>query len=465
MPRTTPGQLTHFPVGTVRELWAISYPIMLSLMSSGAMILADRLYLARLSVSALNAVSEAEMFFMAIQFCFVALAAYAEVLVGKAFGASNDAKVSRPIWAMIWLSLASTVIFLALSFFGTNILFSDCPNRDLATSYFKILILFGPLFPLNAALSSFWIGRGKTGFVTYLVAATSILNIVIDPILIFGTSFVEPLGVQGAALAIGISQLLLSIALFTAFLSKENRELFNTHNWRFDYASCKEAIISGSPQAFFMLAQYAAWAMFFRIMNLASVEHGLVCSISQALYYFFSFAIEGVSKATSSVVSNLIGAMRHKDVKRVAWAGMRILFAFSAALALLLLLASDVVLSLFLPKDMTISLDLWTILRISLVWIWLSLVGEAFLYLWSSVLVALGDSRFISLMNSLSVWLLGVLPAYIVALKLQLSPNAALSVTCIYYAVSGVLFYYRMRSRISTCMSSNINLLHHNLLF
>jgi MATE family multidrug resistance protein len=421
---------------------------MLSLLSSGAMILADRLFLARLSISALNAVSEAEMFFLAIQFSFVALTSYAEVLVGKAFGASNDEKVGRSVWTMIWLSFASFGIFALLSYFGTNLLFSDCPNKELAETYFHTLVFFGPLFPLNAALSSFWIGRGKTGFATYLVACTSILNIVIDPLLIFGTPFSQPLGVQGAALATGISQLLLSIALFSAFLSKENRKLFQTNNWRFDFGSCKEAIIHGSPQAFFMLAQYAAWALFFRIMNLASAEHGLVCSISQALYYFFSFAIEGVSKATSSVVSNLIGAMRHKEVRRVAWAAMRILLIFSTILAALLLLASDIVLTLFIPKEMASSSDLWIILRISLVWIWLSLVGEAFLYLWSSILVALGDSRFISLMNSLAVWLLGVLPAYIVALKLKLPPHVAIAVISIYYVVSGVLFFYRMRSRI-----------------
>lgn len=449
MPRSTPGQLTNFPVGTVRELWSISYPIMLSLLSSGAMILADRLYLARLSLQALNAVSEAEMFFMAIQFSLVAFAAYAEVLVGKAFGASEDDKVGRSIWTMIWFSVASLGIFLGISFFATSFLFADCPNKDLAVSYFKTLIYFGPLFPLNTALSSFWIGRGKTGFVTYLVACTSIFNIVIDPLLIFGTPFTSPLGVQGAAIAMGVSQLILAGSLFAAFLSKENREVFKTNNWRFDFTSCKEAFIFGSPQAISMLAQYGAWALFFRIMNLSSVEHGLACSISQALYYFFTFAIEGISKATSSVVSNLIGALRFKEVKRVAWAGSRILFIFSTLLASTFLLAPNAVLSLFLPENMPISSDLWSILRISLIWIWLSLVGEAFLYLWSSVLVALGDSRFISFMNSLFVWLFGVFPAYIVALKWHYPPNVALGVTCIYYVVAGALFLFRLRTRTS----------------
>lgn len=107
--KATPGQLTQFPVGTMRELVLLAYPIMVSLLSVGVMVLANRLFLARYSVDAFNAVAEAAMCFFAFEFTSCTLASVSEVLVGKTFGASQYAKVARPVWTMIWLSLASVV--------------------------------------------------------------------------------------------------------------------------------------------------------------------------------------------------------------------------------------------------------------------------------------------------------------------------------------------------------------------
>lgn len=449
IPKEIPGQLTHFPVGTGRELWTLAYPIMVSLLSVGVMILANRVYLAQYSVDAFNAVSEAVMFFMTFEYTIVTLATISEVLVGKAFGAQEYGRVARSVWAMIWLSMSSTLLFLPLALYGAQALFSSSLNQEYAASYFSTLCFFGPLFPLNAALSSFWIGRGRTSFVTCMVAITSVFNIILDPMLIFGFGIFPELGVQGAALARGVSQLVLAASLFIAFLSTSNRHFFKTGNWRFDFDSLKQVFSYGSSQALSMLVQCAAWAMFFRIMSMASQSHVLACGISDAIYFFFSFAIEGVSKAVSSVVANLIGAGRFSEIGRVAQAGVRFVIIFSGVLALLLFPAPDFVLGLFLPKDVDFSFETMQTLRSSLIWIWLTLVGEALLYLWSGVLMAFGDTRFTLLTSALFVWVLGVGPAYIMALKWNQPANVALAVACFYYLFAGIAYLLRVRYRLN----------------
>lgn len=450
MQSKTPGQLTNFPVGTTRELWSLSYPIMLSLLSVGAMILADRVYLAHLSIQAFNAVSEAEMFVTTLEFCLVTLASYAEVLVGKAFGARDFNKVARPVWTMIWTSLGSYLVFLPLIFGGSKILFKTCPNADLALEYFTTLCYFGPLYPLNAALSSFWVGRGRTGFVTCLVAFCSLFNIAVDPLFIFGYGTSIPaLGVKGAALVAGFSQLILAVTLLCAFLAKRHRTVFKTQDYHFDGSSFRQAFTCGAPQALSMLAQYAAWALFFRIMNLAGEQHGFACGISQAVYHFFNFAIEGISKGASSVVANLIGAKRFFEVRAVAASGMRLLLIFAISLALILIVAQGSILRAFLPDEKDLQAQFWPVLQASLFWIWLSLVGEALLYLLSSMLVALGDTRFTSAASSMAVWLLGVLPAYLVALQFHCPADLALAATCLYYVFAGAVFIFRLRSRLN----------------
>ncbi|MDB6081551.1 MAG: putative multidrug efflux protein [Chlamydiia bacterium] len=445
LPKEIPGQLTSFAVGTTGELWTLAYPIMVSLLSVGVMSLANRVYLAQYSVNAFNAVSEAIMFFMTFEYTMVTLATISEVLVGKAFGAQDYHKVVRPVWAMIWMSIASSFLFLPLAFFGASYIFAGSPNKEYAASFFSTMCYFGPLFPLNAALSSFWIGRGKTGFVTCLVAISSVFNIILDPMLIFGFGIFPQLGVQGAALARGVSQLFLAGALLIAFLSKPNRSLFKTDNWRFDFSSFKQVFSYGSSQALSMLMQCAAWAMFFRIMSMASQSHVLACGISDAIYFFFSFAIEGVSKAVSSIVANLIGAGRISEIGRVAAAGIRFIVIFGVVLALFLFPAPDFILGLFLPKTVAFSAETHSMLRSSLIWIWLTLVGEALLYLWSGVLMAFGDTRFILVTSALFVWILGVGPAYMMTLHWNQPANIALAVACFYYLFTGVAYMLRVR--------------------
>jgi len=97
-----------------------------------------------------------------------------------------------------------------------------------------------------------------------------------------------------------------------------------------------------------------------------------------------------VSKAVSSVVANLIGAKRHDEIGLVASTGVRILLIFSAVLGCVLFPAPDMVLRFFLPGDIVISPEVWSMLRNSLFWSWVTVIGEALLFLWSGVLMAFG---------------------------------------------------------------------------
>ena len=301
------------------------------------------------------------------------------------------------------------------------------------------------MLPFNAALSSFWIGRGKTSFVTYLVAGVSVINIILDPILIFGFLSIPSLGVQGAAIARGLSQIGLGIALSLAFLSRPNRERYYTNNWKFDRESCGQIFSFGSLQAMSMFLQGGAWSIFFRIMSVASETHVLASGIGDAIYSLFSCIIEGISKAATSLAANLLGAKKFEKISLVTWAGLRLLIIFAAVMAVFLLCAPNAVLNLFLPKGHTCSVEVMQTLRLSLIWIWLSLIGEAHLYFWSGILLAFEDTRFILFVSSLVVWLFGVVPAYLVTNVLGLSADIGLAVTTLYYAITGIAYLMRVR--------------------
>ena len=438
-----PGQLTRFSVGSVRELWTLAYPLMLSMFSVGAALFADSLFLAHLSVDAFTAVAEASMFFMAIAFSFDTFVSISEVLVGRLFGEENYKKLAQPIWTMVFVSMASCVVFIPLGLKAGTLFFHDMPNSSLASTFFSTLCFFGPFPPINVALSSFWVGRGKTTKIALAVAFSSVLNILLDSILIFGMGPIPPLGVKGAALATGCSQLALTIVLISSILQKRNRESFHTHKICFSIPFLKQAFSLGFPQALAMLVQGSAWAVFFRIMSLAGTEHVLVCSISQSIFLFFNFIIEGTSKAASSIVANLIGSGREREIPHVVLAGLRLIALFGGLVAIALLSRPEEFLHLFLNSSNYDPISERPSAA-ALFWIWLTLLGEAILFLGANILVAFGHSRFVLFTSSCLIWLLAIIPAYVVTLHLQYSPDVAFAILCGYYLVTCFAYFQRI---------------------
>ncbi len=456
-PHKSPGQLTIHPVGSIRELWSLAYPLMLSLFSVSLMVSIDRFFLAKLSLEAFNAASEAYMFVMIFEYTLVSLVAVVEVLVGKAYGSQNYSSVARPVWTMIWLSIASFLLFWPLAYFGADLFFASSPNQQLASDYFSSLMAFGPFVLLNAAFSAFWIGRGKTRFITLCIAMTSLINALLDPLLIFGMGPLPALGVTGAGIATGISQLICSIVFLRAFLQPKMRKRYKTANASFCMATFLETIKLGMPQAVAILSQSAAWAYFFRIMAIASPEHLLVCGVSSAIFYLFGFVFDGVSKAATAISSNLIGANRVREIGRVCTAGIRVHIVFAAIIGIFLLAFPGSLLRLFVPEASLASQETLAVIQRAFFWVWLMLVGEAFLFLWGGVLLAFGDMRFIFLVNSVAVWVLSVFPAYVTTCLWHQGPDTASAVACMYYVVAGIAFFFRVRYVLTRRSSLSVN--------
>ncbi len=99
--------LTRHEPGSLRELWSISLPLMVSALSVMTMVFVDRLMVAHYSTVALNAVVNASTFGWAFVFAWMVLASISEVFVAQYNGAGAKEKIGESVWQMIWLSLLS----------------------------------------------------------------------------------------------------------------------------------------------------------------------------------------------------------------------------------------------------------------------------------------------------------------------------------------------------------------------
>ena len=434
--------LTRFPEGSLRELFKIALPLMISSLSVMAMIFVDRLLLAHYSTEALNAAVNAMTLGWGPIFAWMTLATIAEVYVSQFNGAGEKKKIGPAVWQMIWLSFFSILFFIPLALWGGEWIYGNNPLYHLENDYFKWMLLFAPSIPLYAALCGFFVGQGKTTLVTITALVANIINAGLDLIMIFGLpGWFEPMGVKGAAIATTGSSIFQTLALAFVFLNRQNRKNCGTGQYKLIPSYLWKMVKIGLPAAILIGIELMGWATYYIMMTAMSEKHITIAGIAQSVVILFLFYADGVGKAASVITGNLIGAKKGELISKVIKAGAKLHLLFFVVCLLLFFLFSDLITLQFLPlADNETIIAMAESINICLLTICFYLLFEGIRMLFSGVLTAAGDTMFLLIGGSTSVWLLMVLPIYFIVVQGDSTIEVA-SIICAVYSLLAAIFY------------------------
>ena len=433
-----PQKLTKYPLGSLRELWAISFPLMISLLSGSLMLFLDRLLLAQNSLDCLNACTSAGILAQALQFPFISTASIAEVFVGQYNGAGQRGRLGEPVWQMIWLSLFTAFFFTPIALFGGVHIFHDPTYAHLENAFFFWIMLFGPFFCLSAALSTFFIGQGLVKFVTITAVAANILNVGMDLVLI------PHWGISGAAIATGIAQLLQCVILFIVFFNQKNRTTKGTARWRFNPRRMWDCLAIGLPNAVAHALEIFGWWVFFRMMTNLGHEYITVVAVAQSIFFLFTFITEAVSKGASAIAANLIGAQQWDLVWKLFRSGVRFYFQVFLLLGIVLVIYPDPMIRWFLPEEG--SEAIFPLIRSACLWVWIFFLFDGITWLVVGLLTAAGDTKFVMKVAGFNVWIFALVPIYLFNVHLGYKADVAWVITAFYGLMNASIFFWRFKS-------------------
>jgi len=439
--------LTKHPAGSLRELWAISYPLMLSALSGTLMIFLDRIILARYSTSAMNSAAAAGMVFYTFIFAAISIAAIAGVFVGQYNGAKKFNKIAEPVWQMIWFCIFTIIPIGLIGIFASPMLLPQELQLH-GVPYLTWMLLLASGSPLIAALSAFFVGRGKVRVVTLAILAGSIINLILDLTLVFGIEgFVPALGTKGAAIATGIAQLVIAGILFSIFINKNNRKLYHSNIYRFKLKPFMQCIKIGLPNSIGHLLSLTAWTIVMFRMSQVSFEHITVFTIGQSIWILFTFISDGSQKAVSSISSNLIGANMVNKIAEVLKSGIILQLIFGLVLTVPLVFYPNFLVNYFLPQHMSnlATNELRMLLAIGCKWMWIALIFDGITWIIAGILTAAGDTKFIMYMSAISAWAFGIVPMYIFVEGMGGGPSMTLEIIAIFTILNCGSFYLRYK--------------------
>ena len=127
----------------------------------------------------------------------------------------------------------------------------------------------GGIFPIaQATVAGFFSGRGKTYPVMWSSFAATIVNILLNYLLIFGNLGMPEMGIRGAGLSTFISGMTNFLILAYMAFSKENNSKYKTiSGWRFELNLFKRLIRYGLPNGIQFFLDIAAFSGFILLIG------------------------------------------------------------------------------------------------------------------------------------------------------------------------------------------------------
>ncbi len=422
----------NISTGSLRELWGLSFPLMISFLSLFVMIFVDRVFLSFYSTATLNAATSAGTFCWAFLLGWTTLAALAEVFVAQYNGSKQYKKLAEPVWQMIWLGAISFLFFIPMGIWGGDLIYGLKSPTNLEHNYFTVTMFFGPASVFLSALTAFFVGQGKTGIIKWLALLGNLINVILDPILIFGIKGIVPsMGINGACIATGIGIITQVIVMAIIFLNKKNKLHFNTGDWVFKFKAFKQCFKIGLPPACFVFFELFGWAAFYWMMTQISTTHILVASICQSVLLLFVFFGMGLEKGAAAVAGNLIGSEKIEMVTNVLKSGLKLIAIFSVFVAIFFWIKPELLMSWFFKnpqafdantKDLTLLsgaelINIKQLVKLGLIMTGIHMIFEYVRWLLSGILTAAGDTMFLMICGSLCVWLFIIAPTYFFIMK------------------------------------------------
>lgn len=211
-----------------RLLISMSLPMIISMLVQALYNIVDSMFVSMIDQAALTAVSMA----FPIQNLLIAVSAGTCVgvnaLLSRSLGEKNQKNVNLAASNGLFLALLSYLVFALFGLFGAKLFFESQTDNpaiiEYGVQYLQIVCIFSFGLFGEMMFERILQSTGQTFYCMFTQGIGAIINIILDPILIFGLFGVPRMGIQGAAAATVFGQI---VAMFlAAFLNhKKNKDV------------------------------------------------------------------------------------------------------------------------------------------------------------------------------------------------------------------------------------------------
>lgn len=300
---------------------SMSYPMAISMAVNALYNIVDSFFVAKMSSSAMTALS---LLFPVQNFVHAAAVGFGigiNAVVAFYMGAGKTDEADRAASSGTVLSilhgLVLMVVCIAVMPWFMSMFSSDAQTIEYGIAYTGVLFLFAPMDCTAMALEKIFQSTGRMKSTMFCLATGCIINIILDPLMIFGIGPFPEMGIKGAALATGIGQTLPVLIYFIMYGMDPLPVKFRLKYWKPKLYIMKKLYSVGNAAALNIALPSVQVSVLNGILASYSAGYVFVLGVYYKLQTFLYLSANGVVQGIRPLVGYNYGAGEHSRVKEI----------------------------------------------------------------------------------------------------------------------------------------------------
>ena len=307
----------------------------------------DTFYAGKISPEALSALSKSFPIYFLIIATSIGVTVAGTSLIGSSIGEKNEKNVLSYFGNVIIYSIIISIVVSILGFaFGEKIFLLMNSSQEvtiLGLEYINVIFLGTILFILVVALNSYLHAEGDTKTYRNVLIFSFFLNIILNPIFIFGFLFIPPLGITGIGIATLIAQFVSLLVILIKILNNQRIKQITLDHFKAKFFFLKNIFFQSMPITIAILGYSIAATVVFTYVGLfgeyAVAGYGSATRIEQVVL----LPILGINTAIISIIAQNIGAKYYDRVEQSYFTSIKYGLFIMLVAGVVIFISADIV--------------------------------------------------------------------------------------------------------------------------
>jgi len=412
------GKERDYTAGNINQaLFLLAIPMVIEMFMESLFALVDVFFVAQVGIDAVTTVGLTEAVLTLIYSVAIGCSSGATALVARRIGEKDPKAASFTAFQALMVGVTFGVVTGIIGmFFAEDILkFMGASPEVLATgtNFVRIMLGSNVVIMLLFLLNGVFRGAGDPAIAMRTLLLANGLNIILDPIFIFGLGPIPAMGVTGAAVATTLGRSVgVLYQLYNLFWGKGAIRI-ERRMMKIDLGIIRrllEVSLSGAIQ--FIIAS-ASWIFLMRIISRFGSESVAGYTIGIRVIIFALLPSWGLANAASTLVGQNLGAKQPDRAEQSAWRAGYFNTIFLLGVSALCFALAPLIMTFFTDKPEVARIGTMT-LRI----LGLGNVMYAYGMVISQAFNGAGDTRTPMIVNFICFWLIEIPLGYLLAVTL-----------------------------------------------
>lgn len=344
----------------ISSVLVLALPMMVASGFQATHNLVDIFWVGKLGPGPVASVAMSGTILMVLLTLLIGISTATITLVSRAIGSRNRDSANLIAMQSLFFALLASAICALLGFICAGPLLKimgatpEVLNEGMA--YLRILFVGGVTMFLLFLGCSVLRGAGDAVTPMLVMGLATILNIILDPLLIFGVGFLPRLEVRGAAYATVLAQALAMIVMFSILFSGKSRIHIKLSEFRIDWKIIWRMVRIGVPSSLQMFSRSMAMLVLMGIVASFGTHAIAAYGVGIRLRMVTLMPAFAFGMAATTLVGQNLGAKDMKRATRSAWTSTGLDFIIMALTGIIFFIFSKEIMALFNKNSEVIAL-------------------------------------------------------------------------------------------------------------